>query len=387
MANPKDISKETEILPGEVIRHIPLTDIFIDYDYNVRSKSDVLSNTSDAVQDTTIKSEHQGEGTGLKGLALGLHKDGQDTPVVLRRVDGGKSLGGKKTDKPYELVCGFRRTTAAQMVSENVFAGMGDKDKDVVALAKSIEDAKKAKRPAIPNTADGTVLAVVRELTPKAARLLNGRENTQRQNLSTPDMVRYAYTLSTEEKMKQVEIGEALGVDQSYVARLLKIASLPKPVFLHWRGDTKLPGLPEAVTRRLTSREMSELAKDTEGQTEGEIQARYVEMLNPPPPVEGAEGAGTDSAMKRITELGTLLGVLVRAGVIESGSLAWSKVIGPKKEGYPVDTGKADATKRGVYWDAMEDAFEAALAPEDQKKGKAPKTPKEAKPEGETNAN
>lgn len=343
---------------NEIIHHIPLADIFVDYDWNVRSKLEVMSDTSDAVQDTTIKSEHHGEGTGLKGLAIDMHETGQDTAVIVRKVQDGKSLGGKKTDRPFELVCGFRRLTAVEMLQAKEF----------------VEEAGKLKRPTVPNTPNGTVRAEIRDLSPAQARILNGKENTQRKNLSTPDLVRYVANLNKADKLNQSQIAVALGIDQSYVSRLLAVTGLPTAILNHWRGDGKLPGLPEAVVKRLTSREMSDLAKDMSGKPEGEIVARYVELLNPPGPAEAGEGGGTDNVAKRIAEIGALLGTLVREGILIAGSLHWSRVIGPKKEGFVIDTGKAEAAQRGKYWDLMEEAFEKALVPPGASAGKAPRT-------------
>lgn len=349
--------KPDELLPGEVIRHVPRTDIFVDYEWNVRSEADVTSETSDAVQDTTMKGEHHGEGTGLIGLALDLVNSGQDSPVVLRKVQQGKSVGGKKTDKPYELICGFRRYTAAEFLTQK----FGD-DKKTFLLKGAVEEARKAKRPLIKNTADGTILAVVRELTPVEARILNTKENTLRQNISTPDMVRRVKQFLREDKIKQTDVATLLGIDQSYVSRLSKIGNLPQPILDHWSGRGKLPGLPEAIQKRLTSREMSELGDACKDMPEGEIIQRYISTLNPPPPAEGPEEK-QDRILAKVQELGTLIGVMVREGILENGSLRWDRILGPKKEGYQIDTGKANATKRGEYGDAMQSAFEEALKP------------------------
>lgn len=373
MSTAKSDSKPAEILPGESILLIPQIDVFVDYDWNVRSKSAIMSETSDAVQDTTLKGEHLGEGTGLYGLCLDLHMTGQDTAVVVRRVENGKSLGGKKTDLPFELVCGFRRFTALELVNGGKPESFGKPDsKDAKALAESIVKAKKEKRPVVPNTTDGAIRAVVRVLTPTAARILNGKENTNRDNLSTPDMVRYVAILSSVEKLNQVQIAEALGIGQPHVSRLLRIAGLPKGIVAHWAGESKLPGLPDTVQERLTSRQLVELFDETKGQTDAEITARYVLMLNPPAPDPNNPDASGDAVAKRIKDIAVLLAGLIRNGVVSADSLSWARVIGPKKDGFIIDTGKADAGKRGEYWDLMDREFTKALDP-----GKAAKTQKD----------
>lgn len=344
---------------AEQILHVPLTDIFVDYDWNIRSKAEVMSDTSDAVQDTTAKGPHHGEGTGFKGLVKGIFQDGQKTQVVLRKVEEGKSLAGKKTDKPLELVCGFRRFTAVEALN-------ADKE--------ALETAKKEKRYVVPNTPDGTIRAEIKKLTAEEAELENGIENLQRQNISTPDQVRYIQRELAKGKVTQQKLADSLGIDQGYVSKLKTISTLPKEIIAHWRGDSvKIPGLPDTVTARLTVGQMKDLADSQKDSTPGDTIKRYVDMLNPPAPAEGA-GGDSDPIAKRINDLGMLLGSLVRAGVIESGSLHWSRVIGPKKEGYIIDTGKADAPKRGEYWDLMEAAYERGLTP--PKAEAAPKTEK-----------
>lgn len=366
------------LLPDEVIRHIPLSDIFVDYEWNVRSLKNVMSDTSDAVQDTTIKGAHTGEGAGIAGLALSMATDGQDQAIFVRKVEGGKSLGGKKTDKPFEIYCGFRRITAVDILNRSP-ADIAKvlPEKVAAELTAVIETATKEKRNIVKNTANGTILAVIRTADAAKARLDNGRENTLRQNLDTPDMVRYIATLSRETKMTQEQMAKSLGIGQPYVSRLKKAATLPKVVIDHWRGEGKVPGLPEAITDRLTSRQMSDLAdlaiKDS--LPEGEVIKRYVDSLNPPVAADGSGGEDADRPLKRIKELGFMIGVMVREGILVSGDLSWARVIGPKKEGFLIDTGKVDAAKRGEYWDAMGAAFEAGLTP--PKKDKAGKTQQE----------
>lgn len=367
-----------QLLPDEVIRHIPLSDIFVDYSWNVRSLRNVMSEVSDAVQDTTLKGTHTGEGAGIVGLAVSLLNDGQDQAVFVRKVEGGKSLGGKKTDKPFEVYCGFRRITAADILNrkpEEIAKTLPEKA--ATDLVARIETATKAKRNIIPNTANGTILAVIRNVDAAKARLDNGRENTLRQNLDTPDMVKYISNLTSETKMTQAQMAEALGIGQPYVSRLKKVATLPSVILNHWRGEGKVPGLPETVTDRLTSRQLSDLAdlamKDS--LPEGEVIKRYVDTLNPPTAADGSGGEDADRPLKRIKELGFMIGVMIREGILVAGDLSWARVIGPKREGFLIDTGKVDATKRGEYWNAMAEAVDLGLTP--PKKEKAPKTQQE----------
>jgi hypothetical protein len=53
------------------------------------------------------------------------------------------------------------------------------------------------------------------------------------------------------------------------------------------------------------------------------------------------------------------MGCLVRAGVLDNGSLDWNRVIGPKKKGYPIDCGKDDSQERLLdLGDAAQEAFD-----------------------------
>jgi ParB-like chromosome segregation protein Spo0J len=337
-----------EILPEEVIRHIPLADIFVDYDWNSRSKRNVLANESDAVQDTTIRGEHQTLGTGMKGICLTMRNRGQDTPVILRRVENGKSLGGKKTDKPLELVAGFRRYTAAELLNTT------QEHKD---FAKALGN-----RTIIPNTADGTILAVIRVLSAVDARLVNGRENTDRQNLDTQDMLTLVLDLA-KHGLNQTQIAEELSMTQGYVSKLSKIGKLPKQIIAHWRGDAKLPGLPATIQTSLRTSDMTDLQDMAEkgGMTEGQTVKRYIEMLNPTPAAGDAPESDKDPVADRVKKAAFMAGALVKAGVLENGNLEWARVIGPKKDGYLIDTGKVDAAGRAKYADMAVEAFENAL--------------------------
>lgn len=338
---------------AEQILNVPLTDIFVDYDWNIRSKAEVMSDTSNAVQDETAKGPHHGEGTGFKGLVKGLCQDGQKTAVTLRKVEDGKSLGGKKTDKPLELVAGFRRFTAIEAANA---------DKDLAKLAKD------EKRTIIPGVPDGMIRAEVKKLTPEEAQLENAIENTQRHDITTPDLANYIQKLLAKGKVSQQKIADSLGIDQGYVSKLVKISQLPKEIIAHWRGEpVKIPGLPNTVTTRLTVAQMGDLAGASKDSTPGETIKRYVEMLNPSPPAPG-NSPESDAVVKRINELGNLFARAVIAGVIESGNLEWARLIGPKKDGYAIDSGKADATKRMEYCDLMKSAFERGFP------GATPKT-------------
>ena len=289
------------------------------------------------------------ESAGFDGFEANIRTTGQISAVILRNT-GGKTLAGGKTDKPYELVCGFRRHNAITDLN-----------------------AKKATKPCVPGLPDGFIMAEVRELTPLEARILNGQENTVRKNLKAPDMVFLAADLA-KTGMTQTSICEALGVTQGWVSKLLKIAALPLVVLGHWRDEKPIApvqtkdGVFEieaaengkaVICRELTEPEMRALA-EIKGTPE-ELTARYIRTVKPSVS-QGDSDVGlseSDKILNKVIEVASLMGCMVRAGVLDNGSLDWTRVIGPKKKGYPIDSGKDDSQERMIaLGDAAQEAFE-----------------------------
>jgi ParB-like chromosome segregation protein Spo0J len=360
MGNDKETKVQksvSEILPHEVIRHIPIANICVDGTWNARNAADTVTDTTDGVQDTTGK--HTAEGAGLAALILSLRDDGQDTPVIVRAVpENRESFGGKKIpgNFTHELACGFRRFAAVQTLNTEPHLAVSRKDhKTTVA-----------------NTADGTILAVVRDIpNGLEARILNARENTNRNNLKTPDVMLVVREMS-HGNMNQVDIAKRLGITQGYVAKLLAIGTLPKPLLDHWREGIKVPGMPENVAvKQLTTAELVDLANVAKSEKEGEIVARYIRMLTPVQDAPGGSAPSDDKVGKRIVETAKLLATLVTSGVFEAGTMEWSKIIGPKKMGYPLDSGSAEQVKIIALCDAADAAFEAQVKAIDEQKAKA----------------
>jgi hypothetical protein len=359
MSNATKPGTPTTTNKDEIVHHIPLSDIFIDYDWNGRSKANVMSDASDAVQDTTVRGLHQALGEGLKGLRLTLRMRGQDTPVIVRPVENGKSLGGKKTDKPLELVAGFRRATAIGLLLES------EEDRKLLKVS--------GQKTMVPGLVDGTIKAFIRQCTPVEARLLNGRENTDRQNLTTQDHLKLVIELQ-KFGLNQSQIGEELGITQGYVSKLLKISTLPAQILNHWRGSAKLPGLPPGVSASLNTTELLELqamaTKNDPPMTEGETVKRYIQMLSPPTPEEGGS-ADKDPVAERVKKAATLAAGLVKNGVFDNGNLEWARVIGPKADGYLIDTGKMPIAERGKYWELASDTFKKVIDEKPKSNGSA----------------
>lgn len=315
---------------------VELTKIHVDPIWNSRAARNVRD-----MADT--------ESAGYDGFKVNIRTAGQITSVILRNT-GGKTLAGGKTDKPFELVCGFRRHTA-------------------------IEDLNKTKEN-VPGLPAGCILAEVRELSDQEARILNGQENTARKNLKAPDLVFLAGDLA-KSGMAQVPISEALGITQGWVSKLLKVASLPPAVLAHWRDNLPIPAVQTkdgvfelkgengkaATSRELTEPEMRALA-ELKGTPE-EITARYIRTVKPAPsPGDSVDGPSeTDKVMTKVVETAALMGCMVRAGVLDNGSLDWNRVIGPRKKGYPIDCGKDDSQERLLeLGDAATEAFEKEVS-------------------------
>jgi len=357
----KGKSTVAEILPNEVIRHIPIANIFADHAWNARTMADTTGDTSDAVQDTT--GNHGAQGAGFNALMLSMRDDGQDTPVIVRPVpENRQSFGGKKIPPNFthELACGFRRYKAAEALNAPVH----------------LEVAAKEHKTTIANTADGTIMAVVRDVpNGLEARILNARKNTNRNNLKTPDVMLVVREMS-KGGINQLDIAKRLGITQGYVAKLLAISTLPKPLLDHWREGIKVPGMPDTVAmKQLTTAELVDLSNVAKSEKEGEIVARYIRMLTPVEEAANGGAPSADKAGKRIVETATLLATIVASGVLESGSMEWSKIIGPKKMGYPLDSGSAEQVKIIALCDAADAAFEAQLSAIHDQRIKASKAP------------
>jgi len=331
---------------GHTAQPVELAKIHVDYAWNGRSVKNV--------QDIASV-----ESTGFAGFISNIRTAGQISPVILRNTNG-KTLSGQKTEKPFELMVGFRRYRAVELANQE------NEDK---------------KRPAVPNLPNGTILAETRNITdPTEARVLNALENTARKNLKAPDLVFIARDLAAK-GLAQVPIADALQITQGWVSKLLKVAGLPQAVLDNWRDDKPIPAVQTKdgvfelkaegstgkapTSRELTEPEMRALA-ELKGTPE-ELTARYIRMVAPASePGEGPGGstAGeTDKVKAEVKAIAGLMGCMVRAGVLDSGSLNWTLVIGPKKKGYPIDCGKDTSQERLLDLnDAAQEVYEAEVS-------------------------
>lgn len=333
------VTKDTQLV------QLPLKDIFVDYDWNSRSKRDVMSNQSDGAID-----DNQKEGNGLGGLCASIQTAGQDDPVVVRLVDNKESLGGKRVaqgmppsvyqGEPCELVCGFRRYTAITILNE-----------------KKVE---------IPRLQSGHIWAMLRELTPTESRLLNIRENTDRQSLPPPDLVWGIIQLQAK-GLGIKQISEQLNVSISYISRLSKVASLPLIIIEHWRGSkVKLPGIPTALngdpipTISLTATKLLGIAETIS--TDNDKIEMYVNMTLGRKTEMSAPSV--DMSEQHVIEVARTAGQLVLTGVLNPGHLQWSSVIGPKRFGFLVSSGNAGpnpAARLQKLWKLAQETYDETL--------------------------
>src|SRR3972149_6032007 len=239
-------------------QHVELAKIHVDYAWNGRAARNVQDMAST-------------ESSGFDGFVKNTRTAGQIEPVILRNTSN-KTLSGQKTDKPFELVVGFRRYRAIELANQ--------------------ENQDPKKTASVPNLPNGTILATVRELKdPTEARVLNALENTARKNLKAPDLVFIARDLAAK-NMKQTAIADALQITQGWGSKLLKVAGLPVAVLDHWRDEKPIPagqtkdgtfelkagqGGKAVPSRELTEPEMRALAELKGGPEE--LTARYIKMV------------------------------------------------------------------------------------------------------------
>jgi len=287
----------------DVVKHIPLSDIFVDYDWNARSRANVESETSEAKDAGAVI------GAGLKGLIASVTTDGQRDPVVLRPV--GPDFYRKGVKQPYALVEGFRRFTAIE--------GAG-KDPAIV------KEAGEAKRSVVPNTPNGTIRAFVIPMTEVEAQKRNLVENTDRENMTTPDIM-FGVARLVKSGMSQAAAARELGMAQGYVNKLFRIfQGVPKNILEHWRLGGDFQG--HKAGKRATTNDLEEISR-----IEPDRQAAYyVQVIEDKAGGgEGEDGADTqwlDAAKKRASELAVILAKLVKVDFVgEVGDVDWLEVL------------------------------------------------------------
>lgn len=322
---PTIVGSETEL---------PLEVIHVDPSWNSRAERNLVELSTP-------------EESGFEGLKQSIKDHGQKEAALVRVVTDGATLSGAGTDRPFELVCGFRRHRAIwELAREGGF-------------------------PAV-------LRCKVKELNAYQARLENGLENHNRKNLKASDQAFLVNELREKHGKSTTEIARALGLSDVYIKRLVRIFTLPPVVLEHWRNGTPIPatmtpvGMVELKANdpqiEVGFEEVEYIARA--GLTPPEEIARYVALVGPKTKTIPIIRNGIrDKKAEKIVEFATQLGALCRAGVIAPGSLdkapSWALVIGPRRRGYALDSGvHASQVRIAELAEAAADAFHRA-----QKKG------------------
>lgn len=224
-------------------------------------------------------------------LVESIKAHGVEVPITLR-PEGGRS-------QKFAVVAGFRRLAAATA------AGLR------------------------------TIPAQVKQLTEVQARAENIRENTERENLSPPDLVFGVKELdgATEagggSQLTESELGLAIGKSQPYAGKLRKAAhGLTAEVLDKWRAAKRVISLPAMLViagldKSKQAEAFSKLLKGAE--EEGESGKK-----------KAGKAGQADKLKRQAAAVGTFLGKLVLLGVdpeaVEWKEFPWDDFIDTKEE-------------------------------------------------------
>jgi ParB/RepB/Spo0J family partition protein len=251
---------------------LPLSKIKADYAWNARQG--LIDKDGKPVLSSGDETKNN-----LQDLMNSIELEGQDDPVVVRPIGKGEN---------FSLVAGFRRFLAIKMIAE-----------------------KQGKK-------DATIKAFVRHMSDLEARAANIRENTARDDLRGPDL---AWSVSALEKayvdkgMKasSVVIANSIGKNQSYVAKLMRIMT---------NCDPKVTTLWREAPFQVSISDMEKIAA-----YEKDRQLEALQEILKNKSGTGGQGAGggrgqwLEAAIKKAESVGTLIGRLTKAELIDSDGL------------------------------------------------------------------
>ena len=281
MANAEPVKEETKF--------ILLSEIHADFDWNSRHKS--FRDEKLPVDDAGNPLEPSAGS--FQSLLNSIRMVGQDDSVVVRPSAKGK--------KPYELVVGFRRYQA---------------------LVKSAEE--KINVP-VPRGIASSVLAPmikveIRNLDEKEARALNGRENIERENLSTCDQA-FIVKKMVSEGMSDLAIASATGMSNGHISQLHRIADgLHETILERWRADKTVQSV-TSLDRLEKISKLSEGEGDKKRPARGAQEEALNELLESKTSKGGNKGKWIESAIRQAAALGTFLGTLDAADLIDCSKL------------------------------------------------------------------
>jgi ParB-like chromosome segregation protein Spo0J len=319
----------------EVTTKVALSSVHFDHSWNGRSGGWMQQKHVEGDQEDGITPEH---GMGLPGLIDSIKAVGQDDAIDVvpaASVKGWVGLKSKPSSKhEWVAVTGFRRGEAIRRIAEEGVNAPGIDPRNPLIKVN------------------------VKNLTEVEARARNGRENIERDNLSTADIAFIIYELGEVHKIaSDTEIAIKLGKSQGYVSKLHRVMVKTKPsITKAWREN---PIDPLTVEQRI---KLADMPKDEQDEA-------YKGMLAEEPKKGAGQGGWMKSALAQAAQIGTLLGTLEREELIDTSNLDFETNVSTCKAGGILKVkGKKDesgATEKqwATLAKAMSDAHEAALNP------------------------
>lgn len=272
------------------IKQILLSDIDADYAWNSRSPANTFLSTV---------SETDQESSGLEGLTRNILSRGQDTPVDLRPT---APPFYKMTGKQWSLVAGFRRFTAVSAINGN---------EELVRVA-GIEG-----RTLIPGLQDGFIRAtLLPHMTEREAFLRNASENSNRDQLSPPDIFRMVQKGISELEMSTSDLALALGKLPTSIANYARLGKLDITILAHWLHGGEFQGVQNS--KRVGVADLFELSR----QEPIEHIEGYKRLLLQQSAIANSS-AWLEKARGRATAMGTLLAKLHKRGFLSVHTPAW----------------------------------------------------------------
>jgi ParB-like chromosome segregation protein Spo0J len=281
----------------EESKFVKLNEVHADYDWNSRHKS--FRDEPKPVNDDG--KEVEPAAGSLWSVLKSIQTVGQDVAVIVRPTPA-----GAKHKRPYELVAGFRRFWCLEKSAH---------EKINVPVPRGV----------VSSITEPVVKIEVRNLDEREARALNGRENIERENLSTCDQA-YIVRRMVSEGMSDVAIAGATGMSNGHISQLHRITDTVHPDLLEmWRGD-------KVVQAALSLDKLEKIGKLQAGEGDKKSpdlkeQTKVLnEVLESKSTRGGNKGKWIDSACRQAAAIGTLLGSLEYAELIDTGNLSFTNV-------------------------------------------------------------
>jgi hypothetical protein len=315
--------------PEGILVRAKLSDVFADYSWNARSKTDLerVIPADGSVAGYNPETEGTGMGgfRGTKtepGLVELLVLQGQRTPCDARP---NPARAPNPNAPKYDITAGFRRHYALSLIAKN---GVHHQDFHPI-IADPTWDAR-----------EPTILLLVKDQSDREAKERNLVENTGREGLSTPDLahgVAELRRLITEENRGREptndDVARRIGRTGKHIGNLLRIMRLPESITKHWRdgGEAYIAGHRVVCVGSLPLNMMVELAGMQSGT---DYETAYVKMVmgsrdETTGEKKGADDRRFEKAMKVAAELGELVAYLAHEG-IDPGNMKpddWGKIV------------------------------------------------------------